>query len=549
LPLPTNLSVLVALERAKQSPAAYYTPLLASQDPLVRTGAWCALLDKEDVPVNRLQDLATLAVAPGIRSRAFRFLLNSYEYDLASVVANTASQDDSAARRDVMLAELRNDVPAQVDGLRRLYEATGDMAVLQDLLRALETHAGWHEALPVATAMLLINPHDAMIGYSFLDLVSKAEEKDWLDAVIASFKAYGLHAQSVMLFSALSSQRKGDPKGALRLLEQLAAIRIPRPDFAAQLALRSREVAALAFEKLGDYRRALTAFVDMKKVTLGKTYDPAAFFQMNLDAGRLEVPPLPPDERTNVYVMTGFPRSGTTLLENILATHPAIETFEEIPTRTSLQFYLDRNLPALPPGADSTNLFAEARRRYYVEIDRRRHKSAASTLVDKMPLRSAEAVFLKKIFPDKRFIFSIRHPFDVVLSGLRQNFQNNIAMEHFRTFEAAVKLYDFTMEQWFSVHDMQDSDVCYLRYDDLVTDFDASVTRVLSFLGVGWDDKVREFAQAAAQRSARTPSYGKVRQGLSIGVQTAWRNYDFLFQSPAAKPLYKWAEFFGYPTR
>jgi hypothetical protein len=46
----------------------------------------------------------------------------------------------------------------------------------------------------------------------------------------------------------------------------------------------------------------------------------------------------------------------------------------------------------------------------------------------------------------------------------------------------------------------------------------------------------------------KTPSYRKVRQGLSIGVQSSWRNYGFLFQSAEAKPLHRWAEFFGYPT-
>ena len=166
------------------------------------------------------------------------------------------------------------------------------------------------------------------------------------------------------------------------------------------------------------------------------------------------------------------------------------------------------------------------------EIDRRAKKLDASLFIDKMPMRSAEAVFMAKAFPQKRYIFSIRHPFDVVLSGLQQHFSPNIAMAHFQSFETAVGLYDFTMNQWFSTYTREDQRVHYLRYDDLVTEFDASVARVLSFLGVAWDDRVREFAQ-----------------GLSIGVQTAWRNYDFLFQSPAAKPLYRWAEFFGYPTR
>ena len=70
----------------------------------------------------------------------------------------------------------------------------------------------------------------------------------------------------------------------------------------------------------------------------------------------------------------------------------------------------------------------------------------------------------------------------------------------------------------------------------------------LAFLGTDWDDDILEFTKASEERKARTPSYQKVRQGLSIGVQTQWRNYKFLFTQDAAKPLFKWAEFFGYPT-
>ena len=67
--------------------------------------------------------------------------------------------------------------------------------------------------------------------------------------------------------------------------------------------------------------------------------------------------------------------------------------------------------------------------------------------------------------------------------------------------------------------------------------------------GLQWDEHIRDFASLADARSGRTPSYQKVRKGLTLGVQTSWRNYGFLFQSPDAKPLYRWAEFFGYPTR
>lgn len=71
----------------------------------------------------------------------------------------------------------------------------------------------------------------------------------------------------------------------------------------------------------------------------------------------------------------------------------------------------------------------------------------------------------------------------------------------------------------------------------------------MAFLGVPWDDSVRDFSSAAEKRAAKTPSYQKVRQGLGIGVQSQWRNYDFIFDSPVAKPLQKWIAFFGYDSK
>jgi hypothetical protein len=66
---------------------------------------------------------------------------------------------------------------------------------------------------------------------------------------------------------------------------------------------------------------------------------------------------------------------------------------------------------------------------------------------------------------------------------------------------------------------------------------------------VEWDAGVLNFAEAANNRGHKTPSYEKVRKGLSIGIQTYWRNYKFVFEAEEAKPLYKWAEFFGYETK
>jgi hypothetical protein len=213
-----------------------------------------------------------------------------------------------------------------------------------------------------------------------------------------------------------------------------------------------------------------------------------------------------------------------------------------------MELYLERALPLANSGEDLQRIYLRARDRYYDEALRRRRKLGAEVFIDKLPMRSAEAGFLVKVFPDKRYIFSIRHPFDVVLSCFKQHFGHNIAMEHFRSFDTAAKLYDFTMRQWFNVHGLDDPRIHYVRYDALVADFETTLRGTLEFLGLAWDSNVLNFAQFADNRGARTPSYQKVRKGLGIGLQTAWRNYRFLFQSDAAKPLYEWARFLGYPT-
>src|SRR3569833_473675 len=171
--------------------------------------------------------------------------------------------------------------------------------------------------------------------------------------------------------------------------------------------------------------------------------------------------------------------------------------FEEITSSASMELYLERALPVAKTTEDLQRVYLRARDRYYDEALRRRRKLGAEVFVDKLPMRSAEAGFMAKVFPDKRYIFSIRHPFDVVLSCFKQHFGHNIAMEHFRSFESAAKLYDFTLRQWFAVHSLDDPRVRYVRYDTLVTDFEATLRGSLDFLGLDWNDKNHKNTQLA----------------------------------------------------
>ena len=119
-------------------------------------------------------------------------------------------------------------------------------------------------------------------------------------------------------------------------------------------------------------------------------------------------------------------------------------------------------------------------------------------------------------------------------------------MDNFLRFDDACTLYNHIMTKWFEIFPGATERVHYVKYQDLVQNFEAEMIRALGFLGLDWHDAVRDFAALSEKRNTRTPSYAKVRSGLAAGVQSSWRNYGFLFETPAAQPLRQWVDRFGY---
>jgi tetratricopeptide (TPR) repeat protein len=545
--LPAPLSELSHLTTAGRNAAAYFGPLIKSDDEVLRVGSWCVLLDRGEIEPNQFGDIVRLARYGAIRVRAFRFFQGCWEHDLAAQVAATPATSQTDADTRAMQAELDYDAQGAVEAHLLNYLATGSIEVLQKAIPLAEEAGGWRESLPIAIKLAILYPHDPGTASDLLEVIYSSGQADLLEAAIRQYESVGLHAPVLLLYSAALSMLRRDPAQSMQRLQQLSRVRadVLQRTMRRNLAMR---LTAEGFEKLGDYRKAYAAYAELKKADPSNPVKLDQYYSVLRRGETLKVPPLPTDPRTNYFVMTGFARSGTTLLENALNSHPQIETFEETSAGTSMQYYIDRNLLQVKEGTDLTAMYLGARERYYSELDRRHRKMDASIFIDKMPMRSAEAKLVAKVFPDRRYIFSIRHPFDVVLSCLKQYFSRNMAMDHFRSFDSAVALYDYVMTQWFGTFSMEDPRVHYIRYDRLVTEFEDVMRGTLEFLGAGWDEGVLEFAKAADERRARTPSYAKVRQGLSIGVQTQWRNYGFLFQSPVAQPLHKWAKFFGYPV-
>jgi hypothetical protein len=521
----------------------YFRELLQSEDEYVSIGSINALID-------RVSDLALVSrLSEGLRYPSVRSKLlanpTGVPAEYLERIVDSAGLSVDAVRQRAMLAELKSNSVDSETASGELFLATGNVDHLLAASQHTEAHSGWRAAISWVLRAAVISPRDPRAYARLYTILSQAEQPDLMDEVAHILESSRLHPQIAVLFRAGVALKRGDANSCLALLEPLT--RGPQQKLVVPMLGSILQLRALATEKVGNYLAAYEHYRLLHDAGRSPTIKPVDFYAASKAREGLAVPPLPRVDRTDVAQMLGFPRSGTTLLENVLAAHPAIETFEEIPALQAAYAQIERAASDQPAGSIlPVEPYLRARAKYFEEIDLRRRKPTANVLIDKMPLRTAEIGLLDKLFSEWRYIFSIRHPFDVVLSCFKQRFQPNVAMENFRSIEDAARLYDYAMTQWFRQFTMDSPRVCYVRYEDLVLEFEPTIRRVLDFVGVGWDDAVTDFAAASESRAARTPSYQKVRQGLGIGVQTSWRNYDFIFKTKAADPLRKWVEFFGY---
>ena len=254
-------------------------------------------------------------------------------------------------------------------------------------------------------------------------------------------------------------------------------------------------------------------------------------------------------------VLAGFPRSGTTMVEQILAAHPALATSEErpitAPVRREMVAMMRQNKQTNPTGDDMIGLTDDQvvrLRRIYRDalenaIDDESHRDRI--LIDKGPLRTLDLGLFNRFFPESKIILMIRDPRDVVLSGIFQHFAINQALVRFLTPELGAGLYETVMGHYLKIRSMLTISVLPVRYEDVVTDFDTWAPRILEFVGVDWDDRVRDFHEFASKRAVRSASYESVTQKINTRAVGKWLRYaDRL--APILPTLEPFVEAFGY---
>ncbi|MBA3810494.1 MAG: sulfotransferase [Caulobacteraceae bacterium] len=235
----------------------------------------------------------------------------------------------------------------------------------------------------------------------------------------------------------------------------------------------------------------------------------------------------------NPIFVVGLPRSGSTLIEQILASHSKVEGTMELPDITSITNDLSGRrerrpddagppagyLPALLAlGAD--DLAALGRR--YIEGTRIQRKTSKPFFVDKMPNNFAHIGLIRLILPNARIIDARRHPMATGFSAFKQHFSRGQGFTYDLT--ELGRYYRDYVEMMRHYDQVRPGVVLRVRHEALVADPETQIRRLLAHCGLPFEPACVAFH--LTDRAVRTASSEQVRRPLSDTAVDHWRNYE-----------------------
>ena len=249
--------------------------------------------------------------------------------------------------------------------------------------------------------------------------------------------------------------------------------------------------------------------------------------------------------------LVGFPRSGTTMTEQILAAHSGIHTTDERPYLALVRNEWARIVGANPDVGwmvdqlDAKDIL-RLRKTYRELVEADQDTPIGSKMVvDKLPLNIFNIGIINLIFPEAKIIVALRDPRDCCLSCLMQDFELNSAMIHFLSLDRAVRFYTQVMGAWLHFRDIITLSHVTVRYEDTVQNLEFEAKRLIDHLGLDWEPGILQFHQRAAERVITTPSYVAVTEPVHTRAVGRWKNYHQQF-APLLPMLDPFLREFGY---
>jgi tetratricopeptide (TPR) repeat protein len=353
--------------------------------------------------------------------------------------------------------------------------------------------------------------------------------------------------------------------GQLEEAEKILRLFVTRPEANGWVQAEGWYELGSTLDRLGRYDEAMKAFLEAKSAKLPVTAPPGvdsktaeADTKQMLDflsTGALrrwyESGGAPPQRR--LALLCGHPRSGTTLLEQVLDSHPEIVSAEETQVFYDEAFIpLARGLPlktlSLFPILESASpeRLRQSREDYFCCSERFIGQAVGERLlIDKNPSLTSFIPAFIRVFPEARFLIALRDPRDVCLSCFMQPlFPTGPMSSTYPSLEAAAAQYASVMSLWQAIKPHLPCPFLEVRYEEVTDNLEPVARRTLEFLGVPWDERVLTFQQHT-HKLVRSPTYGDVKKPISKGAIGRWRNYQKYFK-PCLEKLEPFAKAFGY---
>lgn len=269
-----------------------------------------------------------------------------------------------------------------------------------------------------------------------------------------------------------------------------------------------------------------------------------------LDRWRADAAKLQPARR--IALLCGHPRSGTTLLEQVLDGHSDIISAEETKLMHDEAYLpLIRDVPegtAILPAleASSPALISRVRNNYFACADLLLGRPVGGRLlVDKNPSLNLMIPIVVRMFPEVKLLVALRDPRDVVMSCFMQALPLTAVSSAYLTLESAVNQYANVMGFWLEMRPRMGDRWMEVRYEDMVEDLPAVARSVLGFLGVGYEENVLKFYEHARTKRVHSPSHADVRKPLYRTAVGRWRNYQ-KYLEPHMAGLEQFTKAFNY---
>lgn len=237
---------------------------------------------------------------------------------------------------------------------------------------------------------------------------------------------------------------------------------------------------------------------------------------------------------SGIALIAGHPRSGTTLLEQIIDSHSATISAEETENFSIFAFsplvqgsLSERTIIQALEAANASGI-NEARTNYLNSMNRVLGAvSGTPLLIDKNPSLSHLVPAFFRIFPESKTLSMIRDPRDVILSCFMQPFVplNPVTACYMDLNECAAE-YAAVMQAHVKSTEVFADAVMEVRYEKLVQDVEASSREILEFLGLPWEENVLSFYRRAQEKIVRSPTSEAVTENVHQRAMNRWKNYE-----------------------